>query len=492
MLQFRNPFNRKQRTLIKWQAKKALEQFFLLQRKPSLKEISCLADSLQLDDKVVRVWFYNRRQKEKSSPNSMSIRIFPVENHQRKLIERRESSDLLGKEVPFNDSLVTQLHENRYNNKADLLDFHLNLSAGHNCRNVKRFSLGKPNGSTQRRTVLVLGTRELIHKKFINQIINYIVDVKEEDSFRFELVEDERQSNCILVYDIHQIEGFRIPYSLTIVVTPYSGDWEDSGQLFRDQKIAEMFGEFTEATDGIKELEMICNLVMTNIDDHRKPFLSIFGNDVAENISNWELTVDFLRDTYSWQGIVQHFFTILASMRPKSLLLTKLVLDERKNLERMVEIIQSFIATASAKFEKLSTTKQLIQYYQWQIDISVNKKIRETSSLITEYFSVLSEIVFNSYLNNTHQWENRISSNRNYDCEAKLEWKALKLKGQDLSRILQNDLHEIGTILQSNFHSSWRSIQWLNSVALHGDSLFTPKLFDILFKVEQLLKQIGF
>ena len=179
-------------------------------------------------------------------------------------------------------------------------------------------------------------------------------------------------------------------------------------------------------------------------------------------------------------------------MRPKSLLLTKLVLDERKNLERMVEIIQSFIATASANFEKLSTTKQLIQYYQWQIDISVNKKIRETSSLITEYFSVLSEIVFNSYLNNTHQWENRISSNRNYDCEAKLEWKALKLKGQDLSRILQNDLHEIGTILQSNFHSSWRSIQWLNSVALHGDSLFTPKLFDILFKVEQLLKQIGF
>ena len=130
MLQFRNPFNRKQRTLIKWQAKKALEQFFLMQRKPSLKEISCLADSLQLDDKVVRVWFYNRRQKEKSSPNSMSIRIFPVENHQRKLIERRESSDLLGKEVPFNDSLVTQLHENRYSNKADLLNFHLNTLPG--------------------------------------------------------------------------------------------------------------------------------------------------------------------------------------------------------------------------------------------------------------------------------------------------------------------------------------------------------------------------
>jgi hypothetical protein len=56
------------------------------------------------------------------------------------------------------------------------------------------------------------------------------------------------------------------------VVTPYSADWEDSGQLLRDQKIAEMFREFTEDMDGIKELDMICNLVMTNIDDRRQPF----------------------------------------------------------------------------------------------------------------------------------------------------------------------------------------------------------------------------
>ncbi|EFX87856.1 hypothetical protein DAPPUDRAFT_42444, partial [Daphnia pulex] len=56
---------RKQRTLIKWPAKKALEQYFLMQNKPSIIEIAGLAESLQLDNKVVRVWFYNRRQKEK-------------------------------------------------------------------------------------------------------------------------------------------------------------------------------------------------------------------------------------------------------------------------------------------------------------------------------------------------------------------------------------------------------------------------------------------
>ena len=56
---------RKKRTSIEVSIKGALEQHFNKSPKPSAQEISMLADSLQLEKEVVRVWFCNRRQKEK-------------------------------------------------------------------------------------------------------------------------------------------------------------------------------------------------------------------------------------------------------------------------------------------------------------------------------------------------------------------------------------------------------------------------------------------
>ena len=64
---------RKKRTSIEVTVKGALEQHFHKQPKPSAQEISSLADNLQLEKEVVRVWFCNRRQKEKrmTPPNTM-------------------------------------------------------------------------------------------------------------------------------------------------------------------------------------------------------------------------------------------------------------------------------------------------------------------------------------------------------------------------------------------------------------------------------------
>eukprot|EP00095_Tigriopus_kingsejongensis_P000976 maker-scaffold39_size501901-snap-gene-1.13 protein:Tk00976 transcript:maker-scaffold39_size501901-snap-gene-1.13-mRNA-1 annotation:"hypothetical protein D910_07561" len=56
---------RKKRTSIEVSIKGALEQHFNKNPKPSAQEISLLADNLQLEKEVVRVWFCNRRQKEK-------------------------------------------------------------------------------------------------------------------------------------------------------------------------------------------------------------------------------------------------------------------------------------------------------------------------------------------------------------------------------------------------------------------------------------------
>ncbi|RWS14298.1 nubbin-like protein [Dinothrombium tinctorium] len=64
---------RKKRTSIETTVRVALEKAFLQNPKPTSEEITLLADSLCMEKEVVRVWFCNRRQKEKRinpPPNS--------------------------------------------------------------------------------------------------------------------------------------------------------------------------------------------------------------------------------------------------------------------------------------------------------------------------------------------------------------------------------------------------------------------------------------
>lgn len=56
---------RKKRTSIENNAKNVLEKHFIKDPKPSAQEIAELAEALQFDKEVIRVWFCNRRQKEK-------------------------------------------------------------------------------------------------------------------------------------------------------------------------------------------------------------------------------------------------------------------------------------------------------------------------------------------------------------------------------------------------------------------------------------------
>ena len=56
---------RKKRTSIEVSIKQALEINFARNPKPAAQDITQLADQLQLEKEVVRVWFCNRRQKEK-------------------------------------------------------------------------------------------------------------------------------------------------------------------------------------------------------------------------------------------------------------------------------------------------------------------------------------------------------------------------------------------------------------------------------------------
>lgn len=75
---------RKKRTTIGLTAKEALERHFMKHPKPSSLEVYRIAESLGLDKEVVRVWFCNRRQREKRVKTTLNtaMSLFPSLLHQ--------------------------------------------------------------------------------------------------------------------------------------------------------------------------------------------------------------------------------------------------------------------------------------------------------------------------------------------------------------------------------------------------------------------------
>ncbi|XP_074048388.1 pituitary-specific positive transcription factor 1 isoform X2 [Macrotis lagotis] len=71
-----NERKRKRRTTISIAAKEALERYFGGQSKPSSQEIMRMAEGLNLEKEVVRVWFCNRRQREKRVKTSLHQNSF--------------------------------------------------------------------------------------------------------------------------------------------------------------------------------------------------------------------------------------------------------------------------------------------------------------------------------------------------------------------------------------------------------------------------------
>ena len=90
----------------------------------------------------------------------------------------------------------------------------------------------------------------------VNAMINYVLGVEREDNFRFKLVDEQVQINTahsqtqgVTAYDIHYREGFRIPFSLTIVDTPGFGSTKG---LESDKEITSAIEKFFHDKNGIQ------------------------------------------------------------------------------------------------------------------------------------------------------------------------------------------------------------------------------------------------
>ncbi|KAG8013755.1 hypothetical protein GBF38_015880, partial [Nibea albiflora] len=172
--------------------------------------------------------------------------------------------------------------------KIPLRDDEINVAG---CR---RFSFGKES-SKHSKTIMVLGATGAGKSTLINGMMNYILGVKWEDSFRFKLVDEVQsksqahsQTSEVTVYKLNHQDGFKIDHSLTIVDTPGFGDTRG---IERDKEIVEQLRNLYTAQHGVSEIDAVCfvaQAALARLTPTQKyvfdSVLSIFGKDVAENI----------------------------------------------------------------------------------------------------------------------------------------------------------------------------------------------------------------
>lgn len=163
-----------------------------------------------------------------------------------------------------------------------------------NIKGCKSFTFGEKSINCNR-NILFLGAAGAGKSTVINAMINYVLGVRWEDSFRFKIVEEGQSklnlnghTSEITVYKLYHQEGFRVNYSLTIIDTPGFGDVRG---VDRDKEITEQLRNLFANQDGIGEIDSVCFVVhsaLTELTSRQRwvfdSALSIFGKDVAENI----------------------------------------------------------------------------------------------------------------------------------------------------------------------------------------------------------------
>ncbi|EMP40750.1 Stonustoxin subunit alpha [Chelonia mydas] len=158
-----------------------------------------------------------------------------------------------------------------------------------------KYRLGKENLQRPNKVIMVLGATGSGKTTLINGMINYILGVEWKDEFRFKLIHEttnrsqaESQTSEVTAYEVNHKNGFKVPYSLTIINTPGFGDTRGIEQ---DKEITRQIREFFSTRGAIDHIDAVCVIVQASLArlTHAQKYmfdsvLSIFGKDIKDNI----------------------------------------------------------------------------------------------------------------------------------------------------------------------------------------------------------------
>ncbi|KAL7977845.1 hypothetical protein Chor_010797 [Crotalus horridus] len=157
------------------------------------------------------------------------------------------------------------------------------------------YQLGKENPKVPNKVILMMGATWSGKTTLLNGMINYILGVQWGDNFRFKLIHETTprseagsRTSEVTVFVVHHQEGFRIPYSLTIIDTPGFGGRRDAEQ---DKLVEKQLREFFSAPGGIDHVDAICLVAQAflahSVHAQKCIFdsmLSLLGKDVKDNV----------------------------------------------------------------------------------------------------------------------------------------------------------------------------------------------------------------
>ena len=289
------------------------------------------------------------------------------------------------------------------------------------------------------KVMMVVGSTGSGKTTTVNAMINHVLGVQWKDKYRLKMIHElssnqgagtignqaHSQTHFVSCYTLPYMEGFKIPYTLTIVDTPGFGDTRG---IPHDKVITEQIRRFfnTKGSAGIDHIDAICFIAQAG-NPRLTPtqqyvfdtILAMFGKDIKKNILvlftfadgqkpqalSAMLEAGILEDESNffkfnnsalfvansaeddeenfdrmfWRmGIksFEKFFLELAKMEPKSLVLTKQVLDERAQLEVQLSGLREKI---NLGVNKLSELQQLTRVCnQHAADINANKNFKFT------------------------------------------------------------------------------------------------------------------